>query len=59
MLLLLGVFPGNIQMAATASRLSQGRWTTRRVLAYGRLPLQFPLIWAASQCEPKATTHAR
>jgi uncharacterized membrane protein len=50
-LLLLGVFPGNIQMAVSASRLSPGRCTIRQVLAIGRLPLQLPLIWAALQCE--------
>jgi uncharacterized membrane protein len=54
-LLLLGVFPGNVQMAVTASRLTPGRWTKRKVLAIGRLPLQLPLIWAAMQCEPSAT----
>jgi uncharacterized membrane protein len=49
--LLLGIFPGNIQMAVTASRLSSGRLTTRQVLATGRLPLQLVLIWAALQCD--------
>jgi uncharacterized membrane protein len=53
-LLLIVVFPGNIQMAVTASRLSPSQWTSRRVLALARLPLQLPLIWAALQCEPAA-----
>jgi uncharacterized membrane protein len=55
-LLLLGIFPGNVQMAVTASRLSPGRCSVRRLLAIGRLPLQLPLVWAALQCEGRATT---
>jgi uncharacterized membrane protein len=55
-LLLLGIFPGNVQMAVTASRLSPSRWSTRRLLAIGRLPLQLALIWAALQCEGPATS---
>jgi uncharacterized membrane protein len=60
-LLLLGIFPGNIQMAVTASRGSPDRGTLRQVLAISRLPLQLPLIWAALQCEefstaPRATS---
>jgi uncharacterized membrane protein len=54
-LLLLGVFPGNIQMAVSASRDSAGRWTLRQMLAISRLPLQIPLVWAALQCEGPAT----
>ena len=50
-LLLLSVFPGNIQMAVSASHLSPRRCTIRLALAIGRLPLQLPLIWAALQCE--------
>jgi len=50
-LLVLGIFPGNVQMAVTASRLSPGRCTVRQVLAIGRLPLQIPLVWAALQSE--------
>ena len=55
-LLLLAIFPGNIQMAVTASRVSPGRWTLRQMLAISRLPLQLPLVWAALQCEGPATT---
>jgi uncharacterized membrane protein len=50
-LLLLGVFPGNVQMAVTASRLSTRGFTLRQALAIARLPLQLPLVWAAMQCE--------
>jgi uncharacterized membrane protein len=48
-LLLLGVFPGNIQLAVTESRRSPGRCGLRQVLAIGRLPLQLALVWAALQ----------
>ena len=43
-LLLLGVYPGNIKMAVDASRTRSTRF---KVLAYGRLPLQLPMIKAA------------
>ncbi|WP_182526230.1 DoxX family protein [Nocardioides dongkuii] len=42
-LLLLGVFPGNIQMAQDASRT---RNRTFQAAAYARLPLQVPMIRA-------------
>jgi len=58
-LLLLAIFPGNIQMAVTASRVSSGRWTLRRILAISRLFLQLPLVWAALQCEGPATTASK
>jgi uncharacterized membrane protein len=38
---LLGVFPGNVKMAVDASRT---RSTKFKAIAYGRLPLQLPLI---------------
>jgi uncharacterized membrane protein len=42
-LLFLGVFPGNIKMAIDARRAP----LPQRVIAWGRLPLQWPLIaWA-------------
>jgi uncharacterized membrane protein len=40
-LVLLGVFPGNLKMAVDASRT---RSTKFKAIAYGRLPLQLPLI---------------
>jgi uncharacterized membrane protein len=43
-LLLLGVYPGNLKMAVDASRTTSTRF---KVLAYGRLPLQVPMIRAA------------
>ena len=50
-LLLVLVFPGNVAFAADAAR----RPTAPRVLvavAWARLPLQAPLIWAALQARP-------
>lgn len=41
--LFVAVFPANIQMAVDWSDRSWGQ----RLIAYGRLPLQVPLIWLA------------
>jgi uncharacterized membrane protein len=41
---LVGVFPGNLKMAVDASRT---RSTKFKAIAYGRLPLQLPLVRAA------------
>ena len=46
---LLGVFPGNLKMAVDASRT---RSTKFKAIAFGRLPLQLPLIriaWRAGR----------
>ena len=43
---LLGVFPGNLKMAVDASRT---RSTKFKAIAYGRLPLQLPLIRIAGR----------
>jgi uncharacterized membrane protein len=48
-LLLVVVFPGNIQMAVNAVRQSDGTFTATELLSFARLPLQIPLIWAALQ----------
>ena len=40
-LLLLGVFPGNLKMADDARRSRSAKF---KALAYGRLPLQWPMI---------------
>ncbi len=46
--LLVAVFPANVQMAVTATRSSRAS-TLYRALALGRLPLQVPLVaWALS-----------
>ena len=41
---LVGVFPGNLKMAVDASRTRSTRF---KAIAYGRLPLQLPLIRGA------------
>jgi uncharacterized membrane protein len=41
---LVGVFPGNLKMAVDASRTRSRRF---KAIAYGRLPLQLPLIRGA------------
>lgn len=46
---LLGVYPGNVKMAVDASRT---RSTKLKAIAYGRLPLQVPMIriaWRAGR----------
>lgn len=44
--LLVAVLPGNVQMAVD-SRAGSSRWTRRPAVAWGRLPLQVPLVvWA-------------
>jgi uncharacterized membrane protein len=46
--LLVGVFPGNVKMALD-SRPGARAWPRRPVVAWGRLPLQVPLVaWALS-----------
>jgi uncharacterized membrane protein len=47
--LLIGVFPGNVQMAIDALAESRGHITAKKIVAFARLPLQLPLIWAALQ----------
>jgi uncharacterized membrane protein len=46
---LLGVFPGNLKMAADASR---SRSTRFKAVAYGRLPLQLPMVRTALRAGP-------
>jgi uncharacterized membrane protein len=44
-LLFVGVFPGNVKMALDAER--KGRPARERAIAWGRLPVQWPLVeWA-------------
>ena len=46
--LLVGVFPGNVTMAVR-SRPDARSWAGKPVVAWGRLPLQVPLIaWAVA-----------
>jgi uncharacterized membrane protein len=51
--LLLAVWPGNLQMALDAG---SGRYrgpADSKVVAWARLPLQLPLVWAALQSRPR------
>ena len=43
-LLLLGVYPANVKMALDSTRTSN---TTLKAVAFGRLPLQLPMLRAA------------
>jgi uncharacterized membrane protein len=46
--LLVGVFPGNVTMAVRSRPDARG-WAGRPAVAWGRLPLQVPLVaWAVS-----------
>jgi uncharacterized membrane protein len=42
--LLLAVYPANLKMAADAAQTDR---TQRKAIAFGRLPLQLPLLWSA------------
>src|SRR4051794_32420000 len=44
LLLLLAVYPGNLKMAGDAARARSARF---KVIAFGRLPLQLPMLRAA------------
>ena len=46
--LLVGVFPGNVTMAVRSRPDARG-WAGKPVVAWGRLPLQIPLVaWAVA-----------
>lgn len=47
--LLVGVFPANVQMALDAGTGRNPGATDRAVVAWGRLPLQAVMVWAALQ----------
>jgi uncharacterized membrane protein len=46
------VFPANVQMALDAGSGRNPGPSDRRALAWGRLPLQLPMVWAALQARP-------
>jgi uncharacterized membrane protein len=50
--LLLAVFPANVQMALDAGSGRHPGATDRAAAAWGRLPLQVPMLWAARQARP-------
>ena len=49
--LLLAVWPGNLQMALDATS-DHGLSSPQAVLSWARLPLQVPLVWMALQDRP-------
>jgi uncharacterized membrane protein len=53
--LFVAVFPGNVQMAL-GSRRGARSWTRRPAVAWGRLPLQVPLVlWARAVASAAGT----
>jgi len=50
--LLLAVWPANLQMALDAGTGRHPGSTDSAAVAWGRLPLQLPLLWAARQARP-------
>lgn len=51
--LLGAVFPANLQMALDAGSGRNPGAADKRLLAWGRLPLQLPMVWAALQSRPR------
>ena len=49
---LVAVFPANLQMALDSGTGRQPGSMDRTVVAWGRLPLQLLMIWAARQSRP-------
>ena len=50
---LLGVFPGNVQMALDVTSAAQPGDGPKVAACWCRLPLQIPMIWAALQNDPR------
>jgi uncharacterized membrane protein len=53
---LAAVFPANLQMALDAGSGRNPGPADSRAVAWGRLPLQFVMVWAALQARPGAST---
>ncbi|HEY1827909.1 MAG TPA: hypothetical protein VGF87_07805 [Acidimicrobiales bacterium] len=49
---LAGVFPANVQMALDAGSGRNPGPADNRAMAWGRLPLQLGMVWAALQARP-------
>jgi uncharacterized membrane protein len=47
------VFPANLQMALDAGSGRNPGVSDKPLLAWGRLPLQLPMVWAALQSRPQ------
>jgi uncharacterized membrane protein len=50
--ILAAVFPANVQMALDAGSGRNPGPSDNRLMAWGRLPLQLPMFWAALQARP-------
>jgi uncharacterized membrane protein len=50
--LLVAVWPANLQMAVDAGSGRHAGAMDSRPVAWGRMPLQLPLLWAARQARP-------
>lgn len=55
--LLLAVWPANVQMALDSGSGRLPGPADNRLIAWGRVPLQVPLIWAALQSRPADGQH--
>jgi len=51
--LLIGVFPVHIQMTLDAGSGRNPGLADKPAVAWGRMPLQIPMIWAALQARPE------
>jgi uncharacterized membrane protein len=47
------VFPANVQMALDAGTGRNSGPSDKPMVAWGRLPLQLPMVWAALQARPE------
>jgi uncharacterized membrane protein len=52
--LLAAVFPANVQMALDSGTGRNPGPADNQALAWARLPLQIPMVWAALQARPQA-----
>jgi uncharacterized membrane protein len=59
MAVLAAVFPANVQMAVDAGSGRHSGLADSPVVAWGRLPLQLVMIWAALQARPDADQEPR
>ena len=50
---LVAVFPANVQMALDAGTGRNAGPSDSRAIAWGRLPLQLLMVWAALQARPE------
>jgi uncharacterized membrane protein len=51
--ILAAVFPANVQMALDSGSGRNPGGSDKPAVAWGRLPLQIPMVWAALQARPE------